>query len=265
MARRAASLLCVEPRAHLDTLAHGIDALLTAARGSFERPVPTCPDWSVADLVVHIGGVWGWAARIVASGKRAERPDPPHDRTDAPLLAWARGEAELLLDTLGAADPDADCWTFGPPSTARFWFRRQALETVLHTWDAVHAIGEPEAIDPAIAPAIDPAIDPAIAADGVDEHLSVILPRALRRNPGRWSGQTVHLHRTDGEGEWVVRLGPGGKVVTERAHLKADLALRGSAEALWLWATNRMPLDALGIEQFGDAGVAAIWSAQTPF
>lgn len=218
-----------------------------------QRPVPTCPDWTVADLVVHIGGVWGWAARIVASGERAERPDPPSDRSDASLLAWARGEAGTLLSTLGAADPDAACWTFGPPSTARFWFRRQALETVLHAWDVEHALGGPGAIDPEVA------------ADGVDEQLSVIVPRALRRSPGDWAGQTVHLHRTDGDGEWVVRLGPGGEVVTERAHAKADLALRGSAEALWLWSANRESLDALGIEQFGDAGVAALWSTQTPF
>jgi uncharacterized protein (TIGR03083 family) len=243
----------VEPARYLGVLSERADSLLGAASGSTGLPVPTCPEWTVADLVVHIGGVWGWAAEIVTCAERVDRPDPPEDRSDPALLTWARREAASLLDVLGAADPEESCWTFGLPRSKRFWFRRQALETTLHAWDAEGAAGRPSPIDPEVA------------ADGVDEHLTVMAPRALRARPEAFTGETVHLHRTDGDGEWVVRLGPGGESVTERSHAKADLALRGSAEALWMWCTNRWPKGTEGIERFGDEEIEARWKANIIF
>src|SRR3712207_7465665 len=50
-----------------------------------------------------------------------------------------------------AADPAAPTWSFTTDRTAGFWVRRQALETAVHRWDAQHAAGEPERIDPALA------------------------------------------------------------------------------------------------------------------
>ena len=243
----------MEPATHLQVLSERADALLGAAAGSAEVAVPTCPDWTVADLVVHVGLVWDWASKIVASREHAARDDPPEDRSDHALRAWAKLRAARLCDELGAADPEADCWTFGLPRTVRFWFRRQALETALHAWDAEGAVGTPSRIDPEVA------------ADGVDEHLRVIVPRSVRRQPDAWSGQTVHLHRTDGDGEWVVRLGPGAEVAVDHAHSKADLALRGTAEALWLWCANRATADELGIERFGAEEVAARWHSAMTF
>jgi len=228
-------------------------ALLLAATESMEALVPTCPGWTVADLVVHVGGVWGWAADIVTTGSRAEGREPPGERSERALRAWASEEGARLVAALGAADPDADCWTFGLPRATRFWFRRQALETTVHAWDVGRAVGRPTPIDGELA------------ADGIDEHLFVIVPRAVRRSPGAWSGESVHFHRTDGDGEWIVRLGPEGEVTTSRAHTKADLALRGTAEALWLWSTNRQTADAAGIERFGDEAIAARWRTDLSF
>ena len=237
----------VEPARYLQVLSERADALLDASAGAMGTEVPTCPGWTIADLVVHVGLVWGWAADTVTTRERAERGSPPEDRSEPELRAWAKEQAARLCDALGAADPEASCWTFGLPRTTRFWFRRQALETTLHAWDAEAAVGTP-------AP-----IEPDIAADGVDEHLTVILPRSVSREPGSWSGETVHLHRTDGDGEWVVRLGPGGQTTAERTHAKADLALRGPAEALWLWSANRASAEELGIERFGDETIAERW------
>lgn len=243
------------PDQHLHALDASAHALVESARGALDRPVPACPDWDVADLVVHVGQIWAWAAEVVGTGARAEREPNPEDRSEAALLEWATVRAERIVAALGAADPDGDCWTFGEPRSVRFWFRRQALETVLHAWDVAQA-ARPGAAD---------TIDPEVAADGLDEHLSVLVPRSLRQNPGDWSGETFHLHRSDGEGEWLVRLGPEGAVAVERRHGKGDVALRASAEALWLWATNRAPLDALGIECFGDGSLAERWRAQIAF
>ena len=243
----------MEPSDHLRALHHGADAFVVAAAGHLDRPVRSCPGWDVADVVEHLGLVWEWAAAVVATGQRAERGAAPADRSDAVLLPWARQHAARLEEILGAADPDSDCWTFGLPRTRRFWIRRQALETVLHAWDVQQAGGRPEAMDPDVA------------ADGVDELLTVMVPRTLGRDPGRWTGETVHLHRTDGEGEWTVRLGPDGAADVERGHAKADVALRGPAEALWLWSTNRAPLAQLPIEIFGTAELADRWTAEIAF
>lgn len=243
----------MEPADHLRIVGQSADDLLGAAAGSLGRPVPSCPGWDVADLVEHVGLTWGWAADIVATGTRAERGAPPPDRDEAQLLAWASAQAARLCATLGAADPESDCWTFGLPRTRRFWIRRQALETVLHAWDVRRAVGDP------------PAIDAEVAADGVDEYLGVMVPRWAGRHPGVWNGETLHLHRTDGDGEWLVTLGPGADVSAERVHGKGDVALRGTAEALWLWCCNRESVDALGIEVFGDRTLADRWSSQITF
>ncbi len=243
----------LDPATHLEILTERAHALLDAAAGTMGVTVPTCPGWSLADLVVHMGLVWGWAADTVATKARADGGDAPQDRSEHALRAWAKREAARLVDTLGAADPDETCWTFGPPRSVRFWFRRQALETVLHAWDAERAVGTASPIAPRVG------------VDGVDEHLSVMVPRVLRLRPDAWSGETLHFHCTDAGGEWLVRLGPGGEVVTERTHAKADVALRGGAEALWLWCANRATAEELGLERFGDEEITTRWRREMSF
>lgn len=243
----------VQPSRHLELLAARADALIRAAAGAMRAPVPSCPGWTEADLVAHMGAVWAWAADVVRTRRQADRTAPPAQETDDAMCDWARRGAERLVASLGAADPDEDCWTFGPPRSVRFWFRRQALETTLHAWDAQAATGAPERIDADVA------------ADGVDEHLFVVVPRSVRAHPGAWSGETVHLHCTDAEGEWTVRLGPDGTVETQRTHSKAELALRGGAESLWLWCANRATAASLGIECFGSAELAERWQREMRF
>jgi len=227
------------------------DALLSAARANLDAAVPSCPGWTVADLVAHIGEAWGWAAAVVRSGERRDAPTAPDGLGGPALVEWARGRLEEVLDVLEDADPTANCWTFGLPRSPLFWFRRQALETAVHAWDCAGAVGEP-------AP-----LDPELARDGIDEFLGSMVPRQVKRRPDAWTGQSLHLHRTDGEGEWMVRLGPDGEVSTERAHGKGDVALRGPASTLYLWCLNRVRADDL--ELFGDPAVAARWTAEISF
>lgn len=243
----------MDPADHLQAIEKGADALLESARGSIDRPVSGCPGWDVGDLVVHVGLTWRWAADIVASGERAERGEIPGDRSEASLIEWAKGNADHLLDVLGAADPGSDCWTFGAPRTRRFWIRRQALETAMHAWDAARAAGRPSAIEPEVA------------ADGLDEQLTVMVPRSVGRRPQSWTGQSFHFHRTDGDGEWVVAFGPDGEVDARRVHAKADVALRGTAQDLWLWTCNRAPIDSLGLEVLGDRSLADRWTETVVF
>ncbi len=243
----------LDPATYLEILSERADALLGVATGAMGVTVPTCPGWTLADLVVHMGLAWGWAADTVATKARADGGEAPRDRSDQALRSWAKREAARLVDTLRAADPDETCWTFGPPRSVRFWFRRQALETVLHAWDAQRAVGTAVPIAPRVG------------VDGIDEHLNVVVPRLLRLRPNAWSGETVHLHCTDADGEWLLRLGPGGEAVTARSHAKADVALRGGAEALWLWCANRATVEELGLERFGDGDITNRWRTEMAF
>jgi predicted lipid carrier protein YhbT len=73
------------------------------------------------------------------------------------------------------------------------------------------------------------------------------------------AGETIHLHATDGDGEWLMRLAPGEVTVT-REHAKGDVAGRGSASDLLLFLYGRVAPDAL--EVFGDAPLLARWHEQ---
>lgn len=138
--------------------------------------VPMSSTWTVADLTRHLGQVHRWATAIVTSGRRGPRPEAPVDTAD--LAVWFADGARKLVAALRVADPSATCWTFAADQHVAFWYRRQAHETTIHRWDVESAAGTPRPIDALLA------------ADGVDEALSVALPRAAERfgDPPRLRG-----------------------------------------------------------------------------
>lgn len=237
----------MDEHAYLDALRSEGARLGCAARGAgMAAPVPTCPGWSVADLLAHTAGVYRHKTHLLRSGA-VERPTGEAWRRPArpPGEAAAEFDEELaaLVDALAAVDPATPSWTWGPAGgTAAFWFRRMAQETVVHRADAEAAAG-------AVSPV---ATD--LAVDGVDEVLDLFL--VARVGPGALGGPpaTVHLHATDGPGEWLVHLGPEG-LRTTRGHAKGDAAARGSASDLLLWLWGRVPGERL--ERFGDEAAIA--------
>jgi uncharacterized protein (TIGR03083 family) len=236
----------LDHEAHVDAIeAESALFVASAAASDADARVPSCPDWTVDDLLRHVGTVQRWAAGMVE--QRATEPawrgeiDSPADREE--LLDWVRDGSVALVAVLRATPPDAEMWTFPGPGPARFWSRRQAHEIAMHRVDAQLASG---AVDP---------IDSDLAADGIDEFFEVIAPLRLGdRLVG--DGETFHFHRTDGDGEWLVRLTPTGPEI-ERAHAKGDVAVRGGASDLLLVVRNRAGLDA--VEVFGDEALVARW------
>ena len=224
---------------YLDTLARDSEALADAADAAGpDAAVPTCPGWTVADLVGHMvqGDRW---ARAVVESRSTERvmPEIPADApAGAALVPYFRVGAQELVATLRAVPPDTSVWTFSAADrTARFWCRRRAQETAVHRVDAQSAAGS---VQP---------VDQALAADGIDELLTVFLPRLAG---GVVLDGSVHVHCTDTEGEWLVRR-DGDDLVVTREHAKGDVAARGSASDLLLFLWGRVPASAL--EVFGDA------------
>lgn len=221
---------------------------------ALELPVPTCPGWTVARLVGHLGRVHTWAAGFLAAGPDADGDVSSGERPPegAALLPWYRERLDGLLSELDRHDPAEPARSFIGAGTAAFWFRRQAHELAVHRWDAEHAV-TPGAASP---------FEPALAADGIDEWLEVFVPRRLagrdEPNPAELVGATLHVHCTDdglaaGSGEWLLRVTEQG-CEFERAHAKGDAALRGSASDLLLAVWHRLPLD--GLDVVGDAARA---------
>jgi hypothetical protein len=137
------------------------------------------------------------------------------------------------------------------PATAAFWFRRMAHETLVHQWDAASAISG--------ARSGAPQLDPVLAADGIDEYLTMIVPSAHGRSR-LLAGLTgsVHVHCSDTSGEWQLDIQPDALEV-RREHAKGDVALRGPASGLLLVLLNRLNENDAGVEIFGDASLVAAW------
>jgi uncharacterized protein (TIGR03083 family) len=230
----------------IDALRREEHALADAARAAgLDAPVPTCPEWTVADLVAHMGRAHEWVTRIVTA-RAPERGVSPAEIVvpeGAELLGWFAGGIDPLAATLAAAGPDAPCWSWTDDRTAGFWARRRAVEAAVHRYDAQLAAGAPEPVEHALA------------ADGVDE-LFALVPFWQSAGRVRGDGETLHFHCTDGEGEWLVRLQPEGFTVA-REHAKGDVAARGRASDLLLFLYGRVAADRL--EVFGDASLLARW------
>jgi uncharacterized protein (TIGR03083 family) len=188
-------------------------------------PVPSCPGWSVGGLVAHLGGTHLWAERCVRLGD-PHLPEVEAPTTDrAELAVWYRGCADRLVTTLRSTSPDAPCWTFGPrPREAQFWFRRQAHELAVHRWDLGTALGR------------DLGYPAGLAADGVDEVVTLFFPRQVRlqRIPPLARSLTVAV---DDGPTWTLH-GDG----TGEPTGPADAAVTGPAEALVLLLWGRVGL-----------------------
>ncbi|RYB94391.1 maleylpyruvate isomerase family mycothiol-dependent enzyme [Nocardioides oleivorans] len=179
-----------------------------------------CPDWTLHDLVDHLGGVHQWAAHAVVDGNPEFEAEPVPSGTD--LAAWYRRHASDLVEVLASTPPGTPAWTLDKNDrTAGFWRRRQVHETVMHTWDAEEALG-------AAAP-----LDPDVAWDGVLEVVEVMYPRQVRLGRIAPLADQLLLVATDVDADVRLGTGRGAFVVRDRAEVLLRL----------LW--HRAPVDGL--------------------
>ncbi|MQS15661.1 maleylpyruvate isomerase family mycothiol-dependent enzyme [Streptomyces kaniharaensis] len=224
-------------------------------------PVPTCPGWTLADLVRHTGSVQRWFTVLL----RQRIQEPPRSR-DVDLRlpeqpqaypAWLAEAAAEAGRTFAENDLDAPMWAWGADQHARFWVRRMLCETLVHRVDAELALG------------LAPTIDPALAADAVTEFLTN-LPHAAFFAPGtaelRAEDRTIRFVRTDGEDTWLVRLRPDGFGLTpDDAAAPADATVRATAADLLLLLYGRLDRTADAVVLDGDEELLARWFANSAF
>lgn len=245
----------LEAAAYGEALGNAASVLrANAASAGMAARVPTCPAWTVRDLVVHQGIVHRWATRHVLGQPERKTSEVRAEASAAPdVLDWFDDGLVDLLNALARAPDDLRAWFFlldaPPPRLA--WLRRQAHETTIHGVDAMAARlrREPLASEVWVAPGF--------AADGIDELLTGFLPRkkdALRGEP-----QRVLVAPTDVGRSWLAEFGEGVPVVTRvGAETDADVTMSGTARQLYLALWNRGG----EVSVRGDDGWVARWRQQ---
>ncbi|HEY6309348.1 MAG TPA: maleylpyruvate isomerase family mycothiol-dependent enzyme [Streptosporangiaceae bacterium] len=239
----------------IDERSTAFRAAVMSAPG-LELKVPTCPEWTLLDLVQHLGAVHRQWAAAVSAGPAAAQPaesasegagTAPRERE--PLLAWSAASTQLLLDTLREAGPDRGCWTWwGPsasPQTSGAVARHQLQEVTVHTYDAQITLGAP------------PPLPDEAALDGVEEFLSTCCAWTA---PWPHEAAAVDFHAAEGrswrltlsaDGARTTRLPAPGAMPAAGAGEGTDVAFasaRGTAAELVLVFYDRIPIGSLQLD-----------------
>jgi uncharacterized protein (TIGR03083 family) len=229
----------VDEKRLLETLEDDYRRLREVAAGVLGETVPSCPDWTGADLANHVAQVYLHKTETI---RRGEFPKPwPPDLGADPLAALDRAHRELTAE-FAAHEPHERALTwYEPVQTVGWWIRRMAQETVIHRVDAELAAG----VDLLPIPAD-------LAADGIDEVLVCFLAYGTTAYPdyaaeylAGCDGETI---RIDTESRsWLLQLGPG-EVTVERTSADAEAVLRGSEDAVLRWLWRRVGNEAVELD-----------------
>lgn len=203
-------------------------------------PVPSCPEWTVRDLVVHLGRIYVWVRQCV----EAAGENPPRSQAEpggGEMLPWFDDVFAALLTRLDATEPEAPAWNWSTqPKLAGFWPRRMAHETAVHRWDAQMVTGMAEPVEPALA------------ADGVSEVLDTWLPGGRGTTQNGATG-LVRLTATDVDRTWLVRLRAEGVTLLDESTVfeegaEAQTGVGGTASDLLLGLWGRLAPTTLAFE-----------------
>lgn len=233
--------------AHLVAFSRESELLALASADALVEPVPTCPDWSVRDLVEHLGSVFVfWRAQLESGDPDGRRELGEHGSpAGSDLVGWYSEAAHDLLVELTEHDATDPCWNWsGANPTARWVARRMALEAAVHRFDAELAAGS------------DSTVPTDLAVDGIDERIAVHLAADLPEETGATLGGVICLACSDSAAAWTVEIA-GGRLRWRKGRGPADAVLVGTASDLFLFTWNRVRIDAL--ELTGSVDVASAW------
>lgn len=239
--------LPLDPPRWRTALADDAARMIEAVGSSPEAQVAACPGWTTTQVLDHVAGLYVFVTGILAGrGAQPAAPAGSVKAEGADLQEASRTALTGLLAALDAADPDDPAWNWSPEDdTARFWFRRMSQETLTHRLDVELATGRVGDVDPALA------------ADGVDEVLTLFLPRVFRRKGGftQLVG-TLKVSVTDADaGPWYVEITDADIFVRSmpgavRAVIEAvpDLEIEGTALEVLLYLWGRGDAASVGVD-----------------
>ncbi|MEV4275017.1 maleylpyruvate isomerase family mycothiol-dependent enzyme [Actinoplanes xinjiangensis] len=217
--------------------------------------VPACPEWTVRDLVTHVGTGHRYAAGVIGQAATGPVPYRLHEAPadQAAWAGWLADGARLLIGAVEDRGFDGRAWTFQPAhQSAGFWLRRMVHDEIIHRFDL-----EPDG---------DLAAD--LAADGIADLLLVFTAVAgpgspnplLRQLTG--TGETLLFRATDTTGHWHVTLGPDGPA-WQAAEAPADVVCAAPVLELLLILNRRRAPGADAVH--GDRALLDRWLDLTRF
>jgi len=208
---------------HVDEIARSSERIASLiTEDNFTSQVPSCPEWTLFDLVSHIGEVQNfWSHSILEA--IADVPWPGGvSKPDSPGSAgkWLRVQTQSLIDAINSTAVTSPCWTWwGDPQTASAVARHQVQEAELHRWDGELALGKPNSIPLHIA------------TDGIPEFLHV-----HRFAIQKLDLPHIHLVSSDAKDNWHLNDGAA-----------STIAVNGNASDLLLFLSGRLPIDKLRV------------------
>jgi len=209
--------------------------------------VPTCPEWTVTDLVDHVATVYLHKAETLRQG--GFPADWPPQRSPEPAAEYLeRAYGELVAEFSARAPGDQATTWYAPDQTVGFWIRRMAQESVIHRVDGELGLGTDLA-----------AIPDDIAIDGIDEVLKTFLVYAAQEWPEDFDGLLPGTGETAlvraGDAAWLITMGDRVTVIDAAPDAAADVTLTGDPVQVLLWLWRRA--DADKVAQQGSGAVAA--------
>lgn len=231
--------MALHPHRYLDLIQSDAARIVAVAPGALAASVPCCPGWDVAEVVRHTGSVFNHKVAILRLGRQPEQGEwhsrPP---AGADVVAWFDSSARTLIDELAAHDPDDWAHTWWPvDQTVGFWYRRMALEAVVHRVDVeMAAAGDSSAIDADLS------------REGIEEVLTVFLGV---HDAGSDGGPTGAVSIVSGGRTWIAHLDDAHIRVERHGDATTDAELGGEPARVFLHLWGRAPLgdiDAAGDE-----------------
>jgi uncharacterized protein (TIGR03083 family) len=206
-------------------------------------PVPTCPGWTLHDLVGHCGEVYAHKTVALRTGRAPQDGESAQAPSGPAVVDFHDEQLAELTRELEQRGPDGETWTWFPGEhSTGFWFRRMAQEALVHRVDGEIAAGSE------VGP-----VDPVLAADGIEEVLAWFAghPGVLAHSASR-AGSAGEVYVDAGDHAFVVELPDDGHVVREvdplEGPLLADAALRGGAGDIDLLLWGRPSRDTVSEE-----------------
>lgn len=201
--------------------------------------VPSCPGWTMADLVSHVAKVYVDKTETIRA--RQEQPWPPELPAADPIEALDTTYTALVKELTDRPDAEISASWYKPDQTVGFWVRRMAQETVIHRVDGELAAGVP------LAPIPDD-----LALDGIDEVLVCFLAYSaaeyaeyLGEALATADGRAVRVDA--GATSWSVRIAPD-TIEISTAPTETAARVSGSPTDVLLWLWRRTDADAVSID-----------------
>lgn len=219
-----------------------------------EAVVPTCPDWTAADLAWHLTEVHAFWAAVLARAattdaeiEQIEAAKPTRPATLAEVLAMRADATAALVAQLAALDDAEPRWSWWEADqTVGFTRRMQTYEAIMHRLDAELAAGlVPRPIDAEVAAgAVDHCVDvmwgwmPPWADAGADAIVELVASDTGQRwqvEFGRWTG----IGPESGTAFDEPRAVRAGADTADPGNAGPRATVTGAVEALALWAWRR--------------------------